>query len=121
MLQQNRLARHVAEVGMYEFRRQLEYKAELYGTRIVVADRFYASSKTCSCCGWKTETLRLGDRAWTCAACGTPHGRDANAAANLRNMAASWVATTPDGEANIASMKREPGIEAASYPETTGA
>ena len=107
MMQNAYLARSVSDVGMYEFRRQLEYKAELYGTKIVVADRFYASSKTCSACGTKNDELRLNDRAWTCA-CGTHHDRDANAAANLRDMAASCVVTTPDGGAIVAPMKREP-------------
>ena len=121
MMQNDRLARHVADVGMHEFRRQLEYKAELYGTKIVVADRFYASSKTCSGCGWKNDELRLGDRAWTCDACRTHHDRDANAAANLQDMAASSVATPPDGGAKIVPMKREPGSEPVSYPATVRA
>jgi len=104
----------LADVVMHEFRRQLEYKAELYDTKIVMADRFYASSKTCSDCGAKNDELRLNDRWWVCPSCGTHHDRDANAAANLRDMAASCVATTPDGEADHASRKREPGIEPAS-------
>ena len=118
MMQNDRLARHIADVGFHAFRRQLDYKAELYGTRIVVADRFHASSKTCSACGSKNETLRLSDRAWTCRSCGTSHDRDANAAANLQNIAAS-SAVTARGEdstgrdvrvpVNLASTKREPG------------
>jgi putative transposase len=118
MSQNKRLARHIADVGFHEFRRQLKYKAELYGTRIVVADRFYASSKTCSACGAKNETLGLGDRAWTCGSCGTHHDRDTNAAANLQTLAAS-SAVTARGEdstgrgvrapVNLASTKREPG------------
>ncbi|MBK1696240.1 RNA-guided endonuclease InsQ/TnpB family protein [Rhodovibrio salinarum] len=118
MSQNKRLARHIADVGLHEFRRQLEYKAELYGTRIVVADRFYASSKTCSACGSKNEMLRLGDRAWTCCSCGTSHERDANAAANLQHIAASSAVTARGEEShgrgarapvNLASTKREPG------------
>ena len=118
MMQNGRLARQVSDVGMHEFRRQLAYKAELYGTKIVVADQFYASSKTCSACGWKNEALRLSDRAWTCRSCGTSHDRDANAAANLKDMAASWVVTARGEEStgrdvhvpvNLASTKREPG------------
>ena len=118
MMQNDRLARPVSDVGMHEFRRQLEYKAEFYGTKIVVADRFYASSKTCSACGYKTDTLRLNDRVWTCDACGASHDRDANAAANLREMAASWAVTARGEDStgrdlgvpvNLASTRREPG------------
>jgi putative transposase len=118
MMQNDRLARHIADVGFHEFRRQHDYKAELYVTRIFVADRFYASSKTCSACGSKNETLRLSDRAWTCRSCGTSHDRDANAAANLQHIAASSAVTArgKDGTGrdvrvpvNLASTKREPG------------
>ncbi|MDR2916525.1 MAG: transposase, partial [Tannerella sp.] len=56
----------------FEFRRQLEYKAEMTGSRIVVAGRWFPSSKTCSCCGTKREELSLGTRRWTCEHCGAP-------------------------------------------------
>lgn len=115
---QDRLARHVSDVGFHEFRRQLAFKAELYATKIMVADRFYASSKTCSACGYKTETLRLNDPVWTCDACGASHDRNANAAANLRDMAGIWAVTARGEEStdrdvrvpvNLASTRREPG------------
>ena len=56
---------------------------------MVVADRFYPSSKTCSACGHKLEVLPLSVREWTCPGCGSVHDRDANAAINLKNMAVS--------------------------------
>jgi putative transposase len=56
---------------------------------VVVADRWYPSSKTCSCCGHKLVELPLSVREWTCPTCGVVHDRDVNAAVNLRNMAVS--------------------------------
>ena len=76
-------------MGFFEFRRQLEYKAAQRGGMIVVADRWYPSSKTCSDCGQKLETLPLAVREWVCPACGSLHDRDVNAAINLKNLAVS--------------------------------
>ena len=89
MIKNRHLARSVADMGFFEFRRQLEYKAAMRGGQIVVADRFYPSSKTCSACGHKLEVLPLSVREWTCPACTTRHDRDENAAINLKNMAVS--------------------------------
>ena len=87
MVKSRILARSIADMGFYEFRRQLEYKAAMCGGQVVVADRFFASSKTCSACGHKVETLPLAVRAWTCPACGAIHDRDVNAAKNLERLA----------------------------------
>ena len=89
MVKNRHLARSIADMGFFEFRRQLEYKAAMRGGQVVVADRFYPSSKTCSCCGHRLEALPLTMREWTCPACGTRHDRDVNAAVNLKNMAVS--------------------------------
>lgn len=89
MTKNRHLARSVADMGFFEFRRQLEYKAAMRGGVVVVADRWFASSKTCSCCGYKMDALPLSVRAWTCPTCGTPHDRDVNAAINLRSYAVS--------------------------------
>ncbi len=59
------------------------------GGQVVVADRFFASSKTCSVCRHKLDNLPLSARAWTCPACGAIHDRDVNGAVNLKNMAVS--------------------------------
>jgi putative transposase len=83
------LARSIADMGLFEFRRQLEYKAAMRGGQVVVADRFYPSSKTCSGCGHRLETMPLAVREWTCPSCGACHDRDVNAAINLKNMAVS--------------------------------
>lgn len=78
-----RLARHVLDQSFYEFRRQVEYKANLYGSKITIADRFFPSSKLCHVCNWKNENLELKTRSWTCEKCNTHHDRDYNAAKNL--------------------------------------
>ena len=83
------LARSISDMGFFELRRQLEYKAVMRGGQVVVADRFFASSKTCSACGRKVDALPLAVRKWTCSACGVLHDRDVNAAVNLKNMAVS--------------------------------
>jgi putative transposase len=89
MVRNRPLARSIADMGFFEFRRQLEYKAAMRGGQVVVADRFFASSKTCSDCGYKLEKLPLSVRDWICPECGCIHDRDVNAAVNLKNRAVS--------------------------------
>lgn len=93
MMANGKLSRAVADMGFHEFRRQLDYKAAMAGTRIVVADRWSPSSKTCSDCGHVVPTLPLSVRDWVCPACGSVHDRDRNAAINLMNIAASSAVT----------------------------
>jgi putative transposase len=89
MLSNGCLARAIADMGFHELRRQLEYKAIWRRGRVVVADRWYPSSKTCSCCGHKLASLPLSVRQWTCQGCAAVHDRDVNAAINLKHMAES--------------------------------
>jgi len=89
MVKNRRLARSIADMGFFECRRQLDYKANMRGGQIIVADRWFASSKTCSDCGHKLDVLPLSVRQWTCPACGAAHDRDVNAAINLKNLAVS--------------------------------
>jgi len=89
MMKNKRLSRSIADMGFHEFRRQLEYKSESKGIILVVADRWFASSKTCSHCRKKTASLSLTIREWTCEFCFTQHDRDINAAKNLEIMAVS--------------------------------
>jgi putative transposase len=91
MLKNHHLAQAIGDVGFYEFRRQLTYKAAWYGCRVLVASRWEPSSKTCSGCGWVDESLQLGDRTFHCR---NPHcrlvmDRDLNAAINLAKLAGS--------------------------------
>jgi putative resolvase len=85
LLATEKLARKIGDIGFPEFRRQLEYKARLYGTDLVTASRWFPSSKICSACGRISEELPLSIREWTCE-CGTFHDRDINAARNLRRL-----------------------------------
>ena len=89
MMSNRHLARSIADMGFFEFRRQLQYKAVHRGGQVVVADRWFPSSKTCSNCGHKLDVLPLAARAWACPVCGAHHDRDINAAINLKNMAVS--------------------------------
>ena len=86
LMANDKLARNIGDIGLHEFRRQLEYKARLYGAHLVTASRWFPSSKMCSVCGRISEELPLSIREWRCA-CGTRHDRDINAARNLRRYA----------------------------------
>lgn len=83
MMKNRHLAKHIQNAMFYEFRRQLEYKCLQYGIYLVVADRFYPSSKTCSYCGSIKSDLKLKDRVYNCDFCGLEKDRDLNAAENL--------------------------------------
>ncbi|TQV61790.1 MAG: IS200/IS605 family element transposase accessory protein TnpB [Sulfurovum sp.] len=89
MMANRHLARSIADMSFHEFRRQMEYKSERRGGIVVVADRWYPSSKTCSDCGHKLEILPLSLRQWICPDCGASHDRDVNAARNLATYAVS--------------------------------
>jgi putative transposase len=122
MVRNRRLARHVADASFGEFRRQAEYKAAWRGGRVIVADRWFASSKTCSGCGAVKAKLPLSERTYACTACGMVADRDLNAALNLaeygnRQVAGSGPETlsgrgadrkTPLGVQ--VAVKRQPGI-----------
>jgi putative transposase len=117
MLSNGRLARNIADIGFYEFRRQLQYKAQRYGTRILFADRWFPSSKLCANCGAKNSALRLDERAWTCI-CGVQHDRDINAAINLQRLAtAAFEAVTALPEASPAVTQ---GTVAGTVPAAGG-
>jgi len=77
------LNKSIHDVGWGEFCRQLAYKAERAGRTVVVIDRWFPSSKTCSTCGYLLAKLSLSTRAWTCPGCRTRHDRDLNAAKNI--------------------------------------
>jgi putative transposase len=83
MVRNRPLAKAISDCGWGEFRRQLEYKAAAAGRCLIVIDRWYPSSKTCSACGHLLASLSLGTRTWQCPSCGTRHDRDVNAAKNI--------------------------------------
>ena len=87
MVKNHHLAQAISDVGFSEFRRQMRYKGQWYGCEIILADRFYPSSKICHVCGYKLEELNLKVRKWECPSCGTHHDRDLNAANNLESLA----------------------------------
>lgn len=95
MMGNRKLSRPISDMGFFEFRRQLEYKAAIRSKSVVVADRWFASSKTCSNvkCGYKLDKLPLSIREWTCPKCLTRHDRDVNSAVTLENLAVSSTVT----------------------------
>jgi putative transposase len=122
MMRNRRLARALADAGLAELRRQLTYKTCWHGSRLVVADRFYPSSRTCSACGWVKAKLTLAERTLTCEACGLRLDRDLNAARNLATLAhhvarSGWETQNARGAdqktqpAGQVAMKREVGTE----------
>jgi putative transposase len=100
MIKNRKLSRSIADMGFFEFRRQLEYKAEIKGKKIIVADRWFASSKICYVCGYKLENLSLSTREWTCVQCGKNHDRDLNAAKNLEKLAVSSTVSACGASSN---------------------
>ena len=107
MMANRHLARSIADMGLHECRRQLDYKAHRRGGQMVVADRWFPSSKTCSCCGTVMKTLPLSVREWTCEACGAAHDRDVNAAKNLERYAVSSTVSARGGEGAGLARKRK--------------
>ena len=83
MMKNRHLSKAVQEQCFYEFIRQMKYKCEWNGIEFVQVDKFYPSSKTCSCCGNVKRDLRLSDRTYVCSECGFTIDRDLNAAINL--------------------------------------
>lgn len=85
MMKNKHLAKAISEQMFYEFKRQIEYKSESYGIEVILVDKFYPSSKTCSCCGNIKSDLKLSDRIYRCNCCGLVIDRDFNASLNLAN------------------------------------
>ncbi|MES9543037.1 MULTISPECIES: transposase [unclassified Actinomadura] len=106
MVRNRKLAKAISDCGWGEFRRQLEYKAERAGRTLVVIDRWYPSSKTCSACGHLLAELSPSTRRWTCPGCRTRHDRDINAAKNI--LAAGRAAARGDpGDVCGADVRRQ--------------
>ena len=93
MLKNKHLSKSVQQQSFYRFREILTYKAEQAGIKLVIADRFYPSSKICSCCGSVKQDLKLSDRVFKCE-CGLEIDRDLNASLNLCRLGSSTVSST---------------------------
>lgn len=91
MMKNHCLSKAIADVGWYEFKRQLKYKSEWKGKKVVEIGRFEPSSKTCSDCGWINKDLELNDREFVCKECGITLDRDLNAAINIKKMGMKTV------------------------------
>lgn len=99
------LNREILDLGFYELRRQIEYKAELYGSNVDLVDRYFASSKTCHSCGAIRKKLSLKERTFRCE-CGYVEDRDLNAALNIRDYSDA-----------MAKKAEESGVEEGEYDE----
>lgn len=116
MTKNHSLARSLSDAALGDFRRMLECKSSMYGKCLVFVDRFFPSSKTCSCCGRINSSLSLSDRTWTCP-CGAQHDRDDNAAKNILAEGHSVIArgdlVRPGvrKSARRGSVKREPPVK----------
>ena len=82
-LKNHKLAGAIADCGMYEFKRQLEYKTEKFGSELILVDRFFPSSQICSNCGNHRHKMPLKNRVYVCPDCGYKADRDLNAARNI--------------------------------------
>jgi len=91
MVKNHKLASSILDGGLYEFRRQLIYKKEWYGGKVLIANTFYASSKICSVCNNKKSVLKLSERKYKCKNCLSVIDRDYNASKNLENLAVSSI------------------------------
>ncbi len=119
MTRNRRLARAISDCGWGEFRRQLEYKCERYGRKLVVIGRWYPSSKTCSACGHLLAELSLGTRQWTCPSCGARHDRDLNAATNIL-AAGQAVTACGAGVRHPGTSRVRPAVKQEPQPVTAG-
>jgi putative transposase len=131
MVRNRHLARAISDCGWGEFRRQLAYKCERYGRRLVVIDRWYPSSKTCSACGHLLAELSLSARHWTCPTCRARHDRDVNAAKSILAAGLAVARGSPgdacgadvrhSGSSRVRSaVKQEPSPVTAGIPVLQG-
>lgn len=107
MMKNHCLAQAISDVGLFEFRRQITYKAKWNNRKVIFADTFFASSKLCNCCGWKNSDLKLTDRVFECKVCDMKMDRDLNASLNLKQIytgSSSGIYASGDGSSSNASL-----------------
>ena len=100
-LARTKLAKSIHDAGFGMLLNFLSYKLEREGGKLVQVDRFYPSTKTCSCCGFKNNLIDLSVRDWVCPECQTHHDRDENAAKNLRQEGLRILSTNTEGHSEF--------------------
>jgi len=117
MMKNHNLARAIGDAGWGAFTSMLKYKTARAGKGYIEVNRFFASSKTCSCCMHAQAKMPLEIRMWTCDQCGAKHDRDINAALNIRNeaqrMITAGIVVTANGGAVSRSAGRKSSISLA--------
>ena len=96
MIKNHKLSKHIADASWSKFVELLTYKAEWNDKKIVKIDRFFPSSKTCNCCGYINQNLKLDMREWTCPSCNTKLDRDLNASINILNEGYKLISSGTD-------------------------
>lgn len=96
MIKNHKLSKHISDASWSKFVELLTYKAEWNDKQIVKIDRFFPSSKTCSCCGYINQNLKLDMREWTCPSCNTKLNRDLNASINILNEGYKLISSGTD-------------------------
>ncbi|MCP2731125.1 RNA-guided endonuclease InsQ/TnpB family protein [Limnofasciculus baicalensis] len=110
MMANHKLASAIADMGFSEFRRQLEYKCQLYGSQLVVVDRFFPRSKKCSNCGVVKESLSLSQRVFRCETCNNDADRDFNASVNLETAVSYTVTASRLDSADTSRVTEEEDV-----------
>ncbi|HAX77519.1 MAG TPA: transposase [Cyanobacteria bacterium UBA11372] len=113
MIANHKLAEAISSLGFYDFRRMLVYKASFFGTKVELVDRWFPSSKTCSCCG-NVQPMPLKDRVYRCNKCGVSIDRDLNAAQNLENAPKDRVRAASAEFTPVDKKEPTPLVEAGS-------
>jgi transposase len=111
MVKNSKLAKSISDASWSSFTQMLEYKCNWYGKCLIKIDRFYPSSKTCSECGYKLDTLELDVREWECPNCNTVHNRDLNAAKNILRKGFSDLTGIPEEFDNFPKLSSVESIE----------
>lgn len=108
-MMKSRFAKMIADQAWGETRRQLTYKIERRGGRLIVADQFFASSQICSCCGYR-QAMPLNIRIFSCGGCGLVIDRDLNAAINLKNLAVRSTVSVCGAVASDSSLRKNQAV-----------
>jgi len=121
MLKNHHLARVISDAAWGMFFQKLQYKADWKGKNVIKVPQFVATTKPCSACGWKNDTITLKDRVWICEKCGTKHDRDINAAKNIKAYGLNIKYPELTGESTTVDNRQPLGaVDEAVNPALTG-